>query len=143
LNNSNTNTYFILYILIMRNLLTNTVSLLNNASLANKSWVLLRANRFVFIVIKALYKEGIVQSFYPIADKNKQCLYIKIFLRTSVVNALKAGRTTKKNKHIFSLKDICSFNEKNKTIFFSTPRGVLTSLHCKRLGVGGAFLLKC
>ena len=127
----------------MKNLLTNTVSLLNNASLANKSWVLLRANRFVFIVIKALYKDGIIQSFYPIMDKNKQCLYIKIFIRASVINVLKVGRTTKKNKHIFSLKDICSFSEKNKTIFFSTSLGVLTSLHCKKFGVGGAFLLKC
>jgi ribosomal protein S8 len=127
----------------MRNLLTNTISFLNNASLANKSWVLLKANRFVFIIIKALYKDGIIQSFYPIVDKNKQCLYIKIFLRASAVGTLKLGRTTKKNKQIFSLKDICSFSEKNKTLFFSTPLGVLTALNCKKLGVGGAFLLKC
>ena len=43
----------------------------------------------------------------------------------------------------FTLKDVSKISTKKLVLFFSTNKGILTSLDCKKHGLGGTLLFAC
>lgn len=123
----------------------NTINLLvslKNASLINKDIINISVyNKFSLELLKTLYKEGLIQSFNISTNK-----IIKIQLR----NFLYKGPLDNLNKLLSNTKkiyltfdQISLLNSKKITYFFTTNKGILTLLECKKHKTGGILIFIC
>ena len=122
---------------------------LKNAALARKEIVTAPYNKLSFDLVKCLYKEGFVQSFELSeinAVENEKKYEIKIVLRfffyKCLLKNIKILSTPSLTKY-FTLKDVSKISTKKLVLFFSTNKGILTSLDCKKHGLGGTLLFAC
>jgi ribosomal protein S8 len=127
--------------------LINLLISLKNASLSKKEVVITPYNSLYIKLLKVLYTEGFIQSFSVNKNNtvNKQKLIV-IKLRYSynkpIFTKLKFFSTPSKLNY-FKVKDIYKLNEKRFVLFFSTTKGFLTGLECKKHGIGGKLLFIC
>jgi len=122
--------------------LINFLILLKNASLTKKESIYCKYNYNFEKILKILYIEGIIQSYYIVGLKSK----IKIFFRynqtISRLNFLKIVSNASKSCNI-SLEKLYKISEGEKILIFSTSKGLLTSLKAKKRKVGGTLLFIC
>jgi ribosomal protein S8 len=116
---------------------------LKNASMARKEKITLKnPTTFVINVLAILYNEGLIQSF--ILDKVTST--VTVLLRYSY------NKDIFKNLKIFSkattlsyftYSDICKLSNKRFLLVFSTTKGFLTGLECKKQRLGGKLCFIC
>lgn len=124
----------------MNNKIIKFLSILKNASLSKKNYILVDFNKTILKCTEALYKEGLILSYSTL--NNNDGLKINIKLRNVDDKIL-----TTKIKFISkpsSIKylpyyQICRVVLKEKACFFFTSKGILTLEECKKYKVGGAF----
>lgn len=126
------------------NKLNKFLNQLKNASLINKDSIRVLNNPFIEKILKVLYKEGLIQSFYIDIYLNQSYLviYLRYFYNFSVLTNFKLiSRASKLN--YLKINDILKIYNKKKLIIFSTSKGILTDLECKKIMTGGVPLFTC
>jgi small subunit ribosomal protein S8 len=122
--------------------LINFLILLKNASLAKKESIYCKYNRNFEKLLKVLYLEGIIQSYYIINSKSTIRIFFRYTQTISRLNLLKIISNPSKSCNI-SLKNLYKISEGQKVLVLSTSKGVLTSLKAKKNYVGGTLLFVC
>ena len=124
----------------MKKNLINFLILLKNSSLKRKDSIYCDYTKIYENILKVLYLEGLIQSYYI---KN---LKIKIFFRYTSsaprLNFLKIMSKSSQNYNV-KLKDIYQISEGQKVMIFSTSKGIMTSLDLKKNRIGGKLLFVC
>lgn len=119
---------------------------LKNASLAKKETISLEYSVIRKNMVEVLYTEGFVQSFDLIVDSLGVLKIIVVNLRYYFSRSLLENlRLLSKPSHVKYMKllDISNIPDRRFVIFFSTDRGTLTTLECKKKKVGGKLLFIC
>ena len=118
---------------------------LKNASLSRKETITVEYSRLSNNLVKTLYREGFIQSFQILGEKEntrKIVVTLRYYFNKPVFNNLKLFS---KPSHLRYMKfsDICNISDKKYVCFFSTNRGILTILECKKNKTGGKLLFVC
>ena len=118
---------------------------LKNASLSRKETITVEYSRLSNNLVKTLYREGFIQSFKTLAGKEntkKIVVTLRYYFNKPVFNNLKLFS---KPSHLRYMKfsDICNISDKKYVCFFSTNKGILTILECKKNKIGGKLLFVC
>ena len=119
---------------------------LKNASIIRKESLLVEYSIVREDVLVMLYNEGFVQSFGFKSNKGTETKYICIDLRYLFSKALFENlKLLSKPSRVnyMSLLDICNIPDRKFVAFFSTDKGLLTTLSCKQQKVGGKALFIC
>ncbi len=126
----------------MNNQIIKFLSLLKNSSLARKESVTVNFNVLILKCVEALYKEGLILSYFIVKGKDKSCEKISIKLRNvdDIVLTSKIKIVSKPtNIKYLQYHQLCRIVLKEKTGFFSTNKGILTLDECKKNRLGGVF----
>lgn len=119
---------------------------LKNASGTRKEFLSIEYSKIRRDVLKLLYDEGFIQSFHFEFEKRKAPVKIRIALRYSFNKALLTSLKLLSKPSLVKymrLLDIYNIPDRRFVIFFSTDRGLLTLLECKKFKVGGKLLFIC
>ena len=120
--------------------ITNFLSKLKNASLIQKKFLIVQFNENILSILKILYKEGFVLTYFRINTN----IVIKLRYYYGINSLKKLKIVSKPSKPVYLNKfEIVKLVEKNKLLIFSTSKGFLTSLECKNLKTGGKFVFLC
>lgn len=124
----------------MKNNIIKFLLKLKNASLVRKEKIVVNNQKAILPLLNILYREGYIQSFF-LQDKE-----IVILLRYNY------NKNIFKNLKIFSkisqlvylsYSDICRVYNNNIILVFSTNKGYLTNMQCKKYKIGGQLLFSC
>lgn len=119
---------------------------LKNASAIKKERLDVEYSKVREDMITFLYNEGFIQSFCFRQSKKNNIKVISITLRSLF------GKSLLENIQLISkpslmkymrLMDICDISDRKIIIVFSTDKGFLTTLGCKKERVGGKLLFIC
>ena len=118
---------------------------LKNASLSKKETITVEYSQLSNSLVKILYKEGFIQSFKILKegeDTKKIVATLRYYFNKSIFNNLKVFS---KPSHLRYMKfsDSCNISDKKYVCFFSTNKGILTILECKKKKIGGKLLFMC
>lgn len=126
----------------MNNQIIKFLSLLKNSSLSKKKLVTVNYNNLIIKCIEALYKEGLILSYFVQKEKDNSLTKIQIKLRNvdDIVLTSKIKIVSKPtNIKYLQYHQLCRITLKEKTGFFSTNKGILTLDECKKNRLGGVF----
>jgi small subunit ribosomal protein S8 len=118
---------------------------LKNAALAKKEFMTFPYNTLCLKVLDLMYEEGLIQSYTVnlVNFENKQFkIYIRYNFGRSLLKNLKLI-SKPSNMRYLQLKDLYKIKEKKNILILSTSKGLLTSLKCKELKIGGKILFTC
>jgi small subunit ribosomal protein S8 len=122
---------------------------LKNASLFNKEDITVAYSKNILGIVKILYKEGFLQSFKIVAQSNltSQVRYslvirLRYFYDKPILKKLKIISSPSRVIYLNFL-DISKLAATKNALFFSTSKGILTLLECKKQQIGGALLFIC
>ena len=129
----------------MKNLIL-LLSQIKNASTAYKNTLLISNTKSNLELLNLLYKEGLIQkfiNFYPTNKKTKKFIvHLRYYYnRSAFINLKILSKPTL--PLILNFNEVCSIYDKRHILFLSTNQGLLTSLTCKKLGIGGIALFRC
>lgn len=119
---------------------------LKNASAINREKLDVEYSKVREDMITFLYHEGFIQSFCFKQSKKNGVRVISITLRSLF------GKSLLENVQLISkpslmkymrLIDLCDISDRKIIIVFSTDKGFLTTLGCKKERVGGKLLFIC
>lgn len=119
---------------------------IKNASATKKESLNVEYSKVREDMVKFLYNEGFIQSFCFKQSKKSQIRVISITLRSLF------GKSLLENVQLISkpslmkymrLLDICNISDRRIIIVFSTDKGLLTTLGCKKEKIGGKLLFIC
>jgi small subunit ribosomal protein S8 len=119
---------------------------LKNASIIRKEFLLVEYSIVREDILVMLYNEGFLQSFGLKLNENFEIKRIWISLRYLYGKALFENlKLLSKPSQVnyMSLLDICNIPDRKFVAFFSTDKGLMTALNCKRQRVGGKALFIC
>ena len=125
--------------------LINLLSKLKNASFSKKEQISVVYNSLCLDVVRLLYKEGFIQSFFVKQTQFSSGKKLKIFITLRYFN----NKSVFKNLKIFSkpskinflnTKDLAKVTNKKFILFLSTSQGLLTNTECKKKNIGGKLL---
>ena len=119
---------------------------LKNASIAKKETLSVEYSSIREKMTTLLYIEGFVQSFEIILDTLNNFKTILITLRYYFSRSLlERLKLLSKPSHVRYMKfsDISNIPDRRFVLFFSTDKGILTLLECKRHKIGGKLLFIC
>lgn len=110
---------------------------LKNATTLKKELVFCFYNKTFLKIIKLLYQKGLIKDFS--IKQSHILIYLKYTFNLSALSNLKI--VSKPSWPLFlSFKEICKLSEKNIIFFFSTNKGLMSSLECKKYKIGGKLL---
>lgn len=120
--------------------LNNFLSNLKNASLKKNTVLIVKFNESFLPIIKILYSYGFILNY----NKTKNFLFIRLSYFYHL-NQLKNFKIMSKiSKAVYLNKtDITKIYKKNRLLVLSTSQGILTSLDCKKLKIGGKLIIIC
>ncbi len=119
---------------------------LKNASSIRKEYLLIEYSQLRKDIITLLYNEGFLQSFGLVRHQQDSFVNILITLRyvfnKSLLEDLKLLSRPSHVKYM-RLLDIYNLPDRRFVVFFSTDKGLITALNCKKFRVGGKVLFVC
>ena len=120
--------------------------LLKNSSFLNKETLTIPYNKLHLEILNILYKEGFILFFKVLKNKLTLNTSINIGLRYSFGKGLldKLKFISKISRPVYiNYKNISKISDKKFTLFLSTNKGLLTSISCKFLKIGGVAVFIC
>lgn len=115
---------------------------LKNATILKKELVYCFYNKIFLKIIKFLYIEGLIKDFSLKKNRNQYQIIIILKYSYNVGSLASLKIVSKPSSSLFlSFNDICKFSEKKVIFLFSTSKGLLSSLECKKYKVGGKLLV--
>lgn len=124
----------------MNTTITNFLSSLKNASLAQKKFLIVKFNFSFLSILKILYKEGFVLTYVKI--DNNILIKFRYYYNINILKKIKIMSTVSKPVYL-NKNTTYKLVEKNKLLVFSTSKGFLTSLQCKKFKIGGKLIFLC
>jgi small subunit ribosomal protein S8 len=121
------------------------LSKLKNASFSRQESMFVGYSQLSLEIVKLLYREGFIQSFFVLKDESKlnDKLVINITLRylnnKPIFKTLKIISTPSSSKYL-NIKDLSKISSKKMVLFLSTNKGLLTGLESKMHKTGGKLL---
>jgi len=112
---------------------------IKNASCLGKEIVTLNLDSSFKIYLNYLYSEGLIQGFK--FDPKNLCFVVKLrfFQGKPLITNIKIFSTSFFN-YFISFAELNLLNSRKKFYLFSTTRGLLTLVECKKQRVGGKLL---
>jgi len=130
----------------MNSQLINVLAQLKTASLNKKESIIVNFSSLSLFVIKALYKEGFIQSFKIISIPESNRAYILLHLRyyfnNPIFKRLKLLSNSSKIK-VLDFYNLSRLNIKKDVLFLSTSKGIFTLTECKQQKLGGVLFFIC
>lgn len=121
--------------------LNNFLSRLKNTSLIQKENVIINFNNIFLPVLQLLYREGVILTYTSTKNKKKKNWLIKLRYHNDLNCLKKLKVMSKPSKPLYFNKfEVLKIYERNRIIVFSTSKGILTSLECKKKHIGGELL---
>lgn len=121
----------------MNSTIINKITALKTASLSKKQKLLLKCDTIILSIIKTLYKEGVVSTFYESKTNNTITVFLKYSAEgRGLLDSLKIISKPSFSKSLTYL-EICDILEKTKILIFSTNFGILNLSDCKKKKIGG------
>ncbi len=123
----------------MNVLLINFLIAIKNAYILKKEVIEFFFNKKFILLSKVLYKNGLIQDFWLEKQKfNKLKIIVTLKYFQNFSNFFNFKIVSKPSYSlIFSYKDLCKLYERQIIYIFSTSYGYLSSIDCKKLGIGG------
>lgn len=115
---------------------------LKNGSLKNKATVYSVYNPLFKTICILLYKEGFIQSYYVLKEKNIIKIILRYCLNKPILRRLVFYSTPSRNIYL-NIREIRQFNSNKQLYVVSTNIGLLSEKECKKKGVGGILLFSC
>jgi small subunit ribosomal protein S8 len=115
---------------------------LKNSSLANKEFISMEYNTDCVGVLKILYREGFVLSYRINKSENKIFIFLRYSFNKPIFDNLKIISTPSKKTYL-NYHEISKIPSRKNVFFFSTNKGMLTDLECKRYKIGGTLFFIC
>jgi small subunit ribosomal protein S8 len=126
--------------------MNNFLLLLKNSSFLNKETLIIPYNKLHLEILNILYKEGFILFFKVLKNKLTLNTSINIGLKYSFgkgsLDKLKFISKISRPVYI-NYKNISKISDKKFTLFLSTNKGLLTSISCKLLKIGGVAVFIC
>jgi|TARA_B110000879_G_C11153800_1_gene505890 small subunit ribosomal protein S8 len=121
------------------------LSKLKNASLSKQECISTPYNKLYLKVVKLLYKEGFIQSFFVKKTVSRLNTKFNIFITLRYVNNKSLFQnlniiSTPSRVNYLNIKDLSKISNKKIVLFLSTNRGLLTGLESKKYNIGGKLL---
>ena len=121
------------------------LSKLKNASLSKHECISTPYNKLYLKVVKLLYKEGFIQSFFVKKTVSRLNTKFNIFITLRYVNNKSLFQnlniiSTPSRVNYLNIKDLSKISNKKIVLFLSTNRGLLTGLESKKYNIGGKLL---
>jgi|APIni6443716594_1056825.scaffolds.fasta_scaffold1295205_1 ribosomal protein S8 len=113
---------------------------LKNRALIGKETLIINYNFSCLKLLSFLYLEGIIQSFF--IEEEKITIILRFYEGLSRLRSLKLS-SYKSSVKALSHKEICKIRADKTTIVFSTDKGFLNLVSCKRKNIGGKILFVC
>lgn len=112
---------------------------IRNASLVKHKIVYIFASRIALEILSILKEEGFIKNF-KMYDKNEILITLNYFGKKNLRSFSKLKRISKPGLRVYT-------NSKNLPrvlgiALISTPRGIMTHLNAKKLGIGGEVLFE-
>lgn len=120
---------------MVNSLLIKCLMAIKNGYYYNKEFVKIFFNRKVILLLKFLYKQGLIQDFW--FEKTPQQSIIVLLKDYSQIYSIFKIMSKRSKPIFFSFKEICKLYEKKIIYVFLTSFGYLTSFECKELKTGG------
>jgi small subunit ribosomal protein S8 len=116
---------------------------IRNANMANLEVVETAASRLKANIVKVLKEEGYIKNFRLVRADGKH--FLRIYLKLEKVNGKKAITNLKREsrpglRRYVGVEEIPRVLGGAGTVILSTPQGVVTGRHAKKLRVGGELL---
>ena len=115
---------------------------LKNASWTSADKLTLNYDNFSLSLLQVLYSSGLIQG-YTVLCKNKVVVFFRKSFNKTLTQNLKLVSTPTYKMSLDYKKIALIRKNTNSTLFFSTDRGLLTALDCKKYKVGGVLLFTC
>lgn len=116
---------------------------LKNASMARKEKIILKnPTTFVIHVLAILYNEGLIQSFIFDEVTSTVTVFLRYSYNKDIFKNLKIFSKATTLSY-FTYSDICKLSNKRFLLVFSTTKGFLTGLECKKQRLGGKLCFIC
>ena len=119
---------------------------INNAQMAGKKEVAVRASKIKFAIAKILEKEGFVESAAQEKGENfdvvKIILKYRLISKTKIIPAIKGIKRISKEgqRRYLRSKEIRHVKNNFGIGIISTSHGVMTNYEAKKAGLGGEYL---
>lgn len=121
----------------MKHYFYNMIANIKNGQIARKSFILQKQKKICKSFLNILWDEGYILGYKNYQNNSNT---IKIFLKYNqgkpVINSLKLA-SKPGHRIYYSVKQIWKINSNKTFIIFTTNKGLLTIVDCKKLKVGG------
>ena len=116
---------------------------IKNASLVSKKKVVIKYHSFIVLLLKYMYKLGLIQNYNILKNKNIIIIFLRHYYDKIITTNIKLI-STPSHKTFLNYKNVLSIKKQtNMTLFFSTSNGILTIQDCKKQNIGGVLLFIC
>lgn len=116
---------------------------LKNASMVRKETIVLKSpTKFVINLLIILYNEGLIQSFIFNEVTSTATVFLRYSYNKDIFKNLKIFSKATTLSY-FTYSDICKLSNKRFLLVFSTSKGFLTGLECKKQHLGGKLCFIC
>jgi len=113
---------------------------LKNSSMSNKEECKIKLNSFSLAILKILYEEGFIQSFF----RKNEYTYIKLRIHENKALLTNLKLISKPSKIVtLSSLELRFFSQKTRFLLVSTTQGLKTGVECKNHNLGGQLLFIC
>jgi ribosomal protein S8 len=115
---------------------------LKNATFFKKELIYCFYNKIFLKITRFLYVEGLIKDFYiqKIKKQYKIIINLKYSYNLGALSSLMIVSKPSWSLYL-SFKEICLLSEKKLIFLFSTSKGLLNSLECKKYKIGGKLLI--
>ena len=112
---------------------------LKNACVSNKSFVFVKVSVQVLELLRCLYAESLILSFFYLKKINKVKVFLKSGLDFQFFTKLKIMASSSYGSYIKYL-DLCKLLSYYQILIVSTNKGLLTGESCQKYKIGGRLL---
>ncbi len=117
------------------------ITMIKNASLAEKETVLLPYSKLKVAVAECLIKEGYLKSYSKKTKKNHPFLELNILINENGGKVKEVDRISKPSRRVYmGMKEIRPIKNGHGLAVYSTPKGIMSGKEARKEMVGGELL---
>lgn len=125
----------------MNLIIVQTLIQIKNASASKQNSVSVQKTSFSVILVVFLYQNCLIQGYK--IEVNRIIIFLRLLLGSnSLTNNIKLVSTPSLKKYV-SYENVCSIKATNLCYVFSTSKGLLNLIDCKKFKTGGTLLFIC
>lgn len=128
----------------MNKQLMNFIIALKNASQAGIETVDYRSSNAIVNLVRALYREGFIQSYnlYKIKNISYINVILRFYFNMPIIGKIRIISNSSNFKTL-TYSELACIQIRRRVLFISTDRGILTLDECKKAKIGGVLLFLC